>query len=245
MPDVSKPQPSASSPLAIIALFIGLSEATAGAGAIGTDGTSRLILSVFAVTFPLLVFGVFVWLVLNHPGNLYRPDQFTETTTIDAFVGGLRRQTLASQAVLESAIADAVSAAITAHDEGGDATPAGIVATVDRAVALAVRQGGITVLRDQIVPGAKPITLPVSEETTVQDLLDAIWFSFDGAVPPFTYGRQWWLALEDGTGFPEIGGPWAKRHRGLAVDERLLASVGIRAGMSVVAKPILGAPHFY
>lgn len=237
--DDRRPQANAASPLAIIALFIGLSEATAGAAAIGTDGTSRLILSVFAVTFPVLVFGVFVWLVLTHPANLYRPDQFTETTTIEAFVGGLRRQTLASQAVLESAIRDAVSAAIYAQDSGSDISPASIAATVDQAVAAAVKQGSITVLLDQIVPGASPGSWPYSDDTTVQDLLDAVWFSFHGAIPPFTYGRQWWLVREDGSGLPEIGGPWAARHRGRPYDDRPLASVGITPGVCLVAKRIL------
>jgi hypothetical protein len=52
--------PAAASPLWIIALFIALSEATAGAAAITTNGVTRIIFACFAVAFPTLVFLVFV-----------------------------------------------------------------------------------------------------------------------------------------------------------------------------------------
>jgi hypothetical protein len=68
--DVSK-APSAASPLWVIALFIALSEATAGGAAITTNGTTRLIFACFAVAFPSIVFGVFVWLLIKHAPNLY------------------------------------------------------------------------------------------------------------------------------------------------------------------------------
>lgn len=87
---MSRPAPETTSPLRILALFIALSEATAGAAAVGTDGGARLLLASFAVVLPLIVLSIFVWLLLRHPGNLYPPDRYTAETGIEKYVGVLR-----------------------------------------------------------------------------------------------------------------------------------------------------------
>lgn len=54
------------SPLPVIALFILLSQALAGYGAIATSGTTGTIFTCFAVSFPFVVLAVFVWLLVTH-----------------------------------------------------------------------------------------------------------------------------------------------------------------------------------
>ena len=71
MPLDSSRAPTSASPLWIIALFIALSEATAGVAAATTDGAARLIFACFAATFPVIVLFVFVWLLVKHAPKLY------------------------------------------------------------------------------------------------------------------------------------------------------------------------------
>jgi len=83
--------PASASPLWIIALFIALSEATAGVAAIITNGVARLIFAVFAVSFPTVVFVVFVWLLVKHAPNLYAPGQYSKDITPEMYRSGIRR----------------------------------------------------------------------------------------------------------------------------------------------------------
>jgi hypothetical protein len=234
---------SSASPLGVLGLFIGLSEATAGAAAIGTDGASQLILAVFAVVFPLIVFAIFIWLLLVYPANLYPPDQYTAVTTVVDYVAALRREGLASRAVVEQAIVEAVSAA-TEHNTG--AAQPEIASSIARAVESAVDRGSVTVDRSLLLPGAEPVRFPVSEDMAVQDLLDSIYFALRPSVKPFSYGESWWLTQEDGTGFPAVGASWASKAFNRNRDERTLASVGIEPGATLKASPLLprtdGAP---
>jgi CheY-like chemotaxis protein len=69
----------ARNPLGIIALFIVLvygfaSLVTAFAGSF--TSTERLPLIYFLIVFPILVLGVFAWLVSNHSGKLFAPSDF-------------------------------------------------------------------------------------------------------------------------------------------------------------------------
>ncbi len=219
-----------SSPLAVIALFIGLSEATVGAAAVGTDGASQLLLSAFAVIFPAVVFGVFVWMLLSHPAHLYSPEQYTEITSVEAYVGALRRDGLAAQAVLEQAIAVAVSTAFAEDGDHPTADPASVRASVSEAVDRAVNGGSVTLVRGQLIAGAHRVRFPVSEETQVQDLLDAMYFALNEAIEPHSYGRDWWLVGENGVGFPKMGALWARRNLDRPYDDRSLATVGIAPG---------------
>lgn len=232
----TRPALTAASPLAVIALFIGLSEATVGAAAVGTGGASQLILAIFAVAFPTVVFSTFVWLLLVHPAHLYPPDQYTTVTTIEGYVRALRRGDVASQAVLQSAITDAVSTAIAIDDEE-DARPdqTSLMASVADAVDMAFKRGSVTIVRSPTLGGGRPVRFPVSELTTVQELLDSIYFALEVNVGSGTYGRKWWLVDEEGVGIPNIGTRWAREHTGIASDGRGLLSVGISPGSTLTA----------
>src|SRR5688572_15381991 len=71
----------ARNPLGIIALFIVLvygfaSLVTAFAGSLTAE--ERLPLIYFLITFPVLVLGVFSWLVSKHSGKLFAPSDFKD-----------------------------------------------------------------------------------------------------------------------------------------------------------------------
>lgn len=76
------------------------------------------------------------------------------------------------------------------------------------------------------------LTLPSSERTTVQDLLNFVYFALPKSVPAFAYGDVWLLRRRsDDRTFPDMGTKWAER-RGHVADLRRLDDepIGINPG---------------
>lgn len=205
------------SPLRIIASFIGLSQALAVTGAAATDGTARLVLTIFAVTFPLIVLMVFVWLLVRHPANLYAPTEYTIDTSVEVFAAALDRRQRAFEVVLADAVPDALLSA------GGATQPLQARMPLASALDEALSERGVTILVDEFIP-ERPARIPVTERTTVQDLLDQAYFSLEPTVDAFTYGRSWVLAREDGERMVDLISGRS------GADARLLSEVGIAAG---------------
>lgn len=78
--DFKLPSWAARNPLGIIALFISLIYAMSalllGVSIKNLTETNQTLLVVFIILFPVLVLGVFAWLVACHPNNLYGPGDF-------------------------------------------------------------------------------------------------------------------------------------------------------------------------
>ena len=76
-------------PLGIIALFIVLVYGFASlvtAFSSSFTPAERLPLIYFLIIFPVLVLGVFTWLVRRHPGKLYRPSDYNNEDSFLAAV---------------------------------------------------------------------------------------------------------------------------------------------------------------
>jgi hypothetical protein len=227
------------SPLWIIALFIALSETTTGVAAIVTEGAIALIFTIFAVTFPLVVLSVFIWLLLNHPGNLYSPWQYPQGTSIEGYVAALSRETRRTTVVLGAAIGEAVATAAAADYARSD-IPAKrddirrmAADTFDKAVS----QSSITVDRSRFFGAVEPVHIPVASDTTVDELLDSIFFTLSPSVEPFTYNKSWVLADSDLVPRNAMGTLWAQR-QGRQRDERSLADAGMIPGSTLIAVPL-------
>lgn len=220
--------PNSASPLWIIALFIALCEVMAGVAAVVSDGVPQMIFAVFAVSFPIGVLGVFVWLLLEHPANLYSPAQYTDETPIGTFAAVLNRQSRANSIVYSHAIGEAIASAteVPGPDEtwSVDALREHIAVAIDRGV----ENRSVSIVRPD---GLDPVHIPVTDETTVGELLDSIYLEIAPLVRPYTYGESWLLVGENGTTLDRIGTSWAQRG-GRSRDERPLATVGIAPGMT-------------
>src|SRR5947209_6007553 len=92
------------------------------------DGSTRLVFTVYAVVFPVLVLAVFVWLLLAHPANLYSPTQFGAGTTIEAYVRALRREQRAETSQLRETMVKLAAASV--EPEPADTSRAEIVAGI-------------------------------------------------------------------------------------------------------------------
>jgi len=242
--DVSK-APATASPLWIIALFIALSEATAGVAAITTNGSTRLIFACFAVSFPVAVFVVFVWLLIRHAPNLYAPGQYSSDITPEIYRTGIGVGISQAQSLFFArAVAETVVPPPGEHSGGEDRDA--VVAQVAQRFEAAVAESSVTVSLARLKPGAERLQIPVTEGTRVDSLLDAIYFALEPAVKPFTYEQTWVLIDERGTEYSDMGTEWARR-RNLPRDSRPIADVGIVPGsqLTAVAKGIAARRHAF
>ena len=232
--DVSR-APATTSPLWIIALFIALSEATAGGAAITTNGSARLIFAVFAVVFPAAVFGVFVWLVVKHAPKLYSPGQYSREVTPEIYRSGIIGLTRAESSLLARAVAETV---VPPPDQEADqeARLAAVELTAQR-FKRAVAESTVTVSLDRMKPGEEDLQIAVNGSTTVSQFLDTIWFALSRAVQPHSYGRDWILTDEHGKDLPPMGTVWANDRR-MVSDERLISDVAIFPGTFLAAVPL-------
>jgi hypothetical protein len=216
----------------IIALFIALSEATAGIAAIITSGPARLIFAIFAVSFPSIVFIVFVWLLVKHAPNLYAPGQYSRDITPEMYRAGIRRD---ERIVFGRALAESMVPLLPDIAAGGERSA--VVEQVARNFEIAVEEASVTVLLQQLKPQAEPLQIPVTEETKVYSLLDDIYYALAPTVSQNTYNKSWVLADGSGKYYTEIGTGWARKAN-WPRDTRPIAAVGISPGttLTVVAK---------
>jgi hypothetical protein len=228
--------PGYPSPLWIIALFVALSETTAGVASITTDGTIALMFAIFTVVFPLLVLGVFVWLLLEHPGNLYSPWQYTAQTDVQSYSEALSRESRSRGAIFKLAISEALAAGVAAEQEEPDVAEQVLRAQVAARFEQVVKESCVTIDRSLLMDGAEPVQIPATPETTVDELLDSVWFSISSAVDPYTYNKSWVLADEDLQPLDEIGTQWAEHHDWQR-DERSLDEAGIVPGATLLVLP--------
>lgn len=228
--------PSAASPLWIIALCIALSEATAGITATATDGIVRMIFTCFATGYPVLVFAAFVWLLVRHTPKLYSPPQFSKDITPEMFRAGIGISRTES-INLARAVAAAMAPLLAMDDDDE------LLAVTTRQVAqrfeTAVSASSVTITLSYLKPGEPDLRIPVTDQTSVTELLDGIYLALIPAVPPDSYQRTW--TLIDGTGaeLPRLGKSWAIE-RGMLRDERPIADAGIFPGGTFTAVPLHG-----
>jgi hypothetical protein len=225
-------------PLWIIALFVTLSQVTAGAAAVATDGTTRLIFAIFAVSFPILVLVAFVCLLLFRPLNLYAPAQYTERTGIREYAEGLSRQDRNANLVYKQAITEALVAGVVAQHPAADDLVAqqAVRNLVAQRFEDIVDQNSVTLDRSLMLDGAEPVQIPVTHETTVDEFLDSVWFNISESVEPYTYNKAWILADSEFSPLQTIGTNWAKR-QGWLGDERTLQEASIIPGQTYFALP--------
>jgi hypothetical protein len=226
--------PHVFSPLWVISLFLGLSEITVTIAITQADGWVQGMLAIFAVAFPTLVAVVFFLILWHNNKVLYAPREFADGTTVKEFADAMARRTRREVGIVESAIrASSESLAVQLTELGADkATRDELIENV----VTAARRTTVLVELDRITEPGDTLSIPVDETTTVQDLLDTVYFSISDKVDPYTYGSRWMLInTESGQTLDAIG-PIAK------LDARMyrrwsvpLADVGIEAGMRMAA----------
>lgn len=78
-------------PLAIISAFVTLVEITLTTGIVNTEGSVQLILTWFAVLFPVLIAIGFFLLLWFKPYHLYAPTEYSQSGSAREFVDAIRQ----------------------------------------------------------------------------------------------------------------------------------------------------------
>lgn len=228
---------AAGTPLGVITAFITLAEVVAGSAAIISEGTPQMMFTIFAVAFPLVVLGVFTFILVKFPLHLYAPGDHDSTDSLNAFANALNRHQRSRQSLTIEAVKQALTEVLT--DQSG--TPnmqsdTEIADSFEAAFERVFEAGTVTVGRSSLLgSSAHPVRIPVDSGTSVQDFLDSVYFELDGVVPAFSYGDEWILTL-NGEPMVEMGSAWARR-RGQLSDYRPLTAAGIKAGMTLHVDP--------
>lgn len=228
--------PTAASPLWIIALCIALSEATASITANTTNGLVRMIFTCFATGYPVLVFVAFIWLVVRHTPKLYSPPQFSKDITPEMFRAGIGISRTES-INLARAVAAAMAPLLAVGDDEE------LLAKTTRQVAqrfeAAVTACSVTITLSYLKPAEPDLRIPVTDQTSITELLDDIYLALVPALPPDSYQRTWTLINGNGAELPRLGKSWAIE-RGMLRDERSIADAGIFPGGTFTAVPLHG-----
>lgn len=142
----------------------------------------------FIVTFPVLVFIAFLWLVAKHHEKLYSPQDFQNDATFENIAHHSKLAKI--HADVEGTIAEAM---------GGESLDVGMVRRVQQKV---THDSFITVDPTGLIGvESRPLVLPFEAFNTIDDLTDEIFLQFQQYIPPYDYGRSW-LLINRSTGKP-------------------------------------------
>lgn len=230
------------SPLWVISLFLSLSETVLGIGVLKTEGEIQAALTVFVISFPVLVAVAFFIVLWNRPQVFYRPSDFGNLDP-SSFTRGMTPRSDQPEMIeiisreLESKVVSE-EVASRALQLGHSADSSALLDELRRAVSdamKAIKTEAFVRVDAHSVTGQKNAIweIPYDGHVSVAAFLDDVWFRLREhlPIPPFSYGKDW--VLKDSStenSFERLGVLWA-RERGLAQDRRLLTEVGIHPGM--------------
>jgi hypothetical protein len=219
-------------PLWIISLFLGLSELVVAAVATQVDGWVQGLFAVFSTVFPCGIAVAFFLIVWHRPYVLYAPRDYSEHTTVDAFVSAMTSPGFDQITAIEGATRPAVASVVSqiAPPEMSPEERESVVENAVESVAENFVQRTIRILipPTSVSPPAE-MALLATESTTVHSLLQSIYNQIRDIVPVPSYGSGWWLVNEHGRRVRHIGPAWAMAN-GKKVDDRRLEAAGIKAG---------------
>lgn len=234
-------------PLWIIALFISLTETVLGVGVIQTSGGIQIALTVFVLSFPLLIAGTFFFTLWKKPWVLYAPTEYGAGTGVKDFVREMSGKTPLDELQIYSQIQQSIQDTLASPEviaklskvplRGENADREVVKNILSDAAAKAeenIRQQAFLTIDSRPFEGNDgPIwQVPYDRYSTVQHLLNDIFFSLK-SLPVHTFGKVWILRdTTSGRVFTDMGRGWAIKHN-RADDERKLAQVGIEPGMTL------------
>lgn len=221
--------PVAPSPLWIFALFLGLVEVVVTVSAVNMKGLGQGEVIASGLVLAVGLFATFVWLLVKHKGILYSPEQF-RGVDIEAYMTGLNDSARDRETVLVTAVAEAIAVSVVEKlgTRGAfDAKALGEEIGAD--VRRRVSKSSVVVDVTPIDPGKGVLEIPVTSDTTVDSLLDSIYFAIRPAFQPRTYNKEWVLLDDNLKSLTEMGTEWAKS-QGMPRDSRRLEVAGIGPG---------------
>lgn len=230
------PVPSVTNPLWIISLLLGVCQLTLGAATTITSGWVQALFAVFMVVYTAAVTGGFFYLLHNRAQVFYSPREYRGGATVEQYT-----QAMAGQRVVASTT-EAVLASFERtlnQEKGVDRTQA---REIMQSARTEVKRSTITVDLSLISPGLGNVEFPASDNTRVQNLLNAVYFAIERFVPAGSYGVRWTLRRpSDGTVFTDMGLRWAEAMF-KEFDDRTLGDLGFMLGDRLEVVPGTASP---
>jgi hypothetical protein len=227
-------------PLWIISLFLGLAEVAGATVATQTHGWIQGLFAVFAVVYPVAVTAAFFVILWQKSIVFFSPDQYSQYASVTDYAAAMRSFAKDSKATLREAVRAGVQVSVTRVGKGslGANEKASVVEEAVKAAEEDLLQRGVSVDLSGISPGVSEAAFfPVEGSTTVSNFLNQVYFSIQGNVRAFSYGRSWILQdLGSGHDLRDIGSLWARKEMGQTSDTRPLSDVGISPGARLIAK---------
>jgi len=228
--DSAKSKPRVANPLWIISLFLGISEVTSGAVALKSQAWIQAVFTLFSVGFPCAVLVLFFIVLWKKPYVLYAPRDYSDDVDVEVFVKAMGENVRRGVEVAQTAAASSAEAVANEfHLDTGDTEM--LVRKAKDAAEESVRLSVATVDLSSFLTRGSTLKFIVSESSTVNELLDAIYVSISAHVAPYTYGNSWQIKLKDAKNpLVDIGTNWAMNNEYGNSDTRLLGEVGIAGG---------------
>lgn len=232
-------------PLGIIATFVALSESVAGLAAIRTQNAVQLIFAVFAVTFPVLIAGVFFAVLWKRAYVFYSPQEFGHEVDVNRYVEAMRSQAIGNNeiiAIVRSSITEALESkeahAVLTHvgSLGDDVGERGMQKASEVLIQQAVESLHSSLVSvDLSAFSVAACLLAYKPDESAFTFLSAIYYQIADHVDAFTYGESW--ALRDtvsGQLMLPVNVDW-RDVDALANSQLSVREFGIQAGMEVKA----------
>lgn len=196
MDKTTKP-PKIMNPLWIISVFFSFTEVTLGYAAWKTDGLVQGALIAFVLLFPTIIAIGFFIIVWYRPQHLYAPRDYSSD---ESFLEGLRtaRESANDLSNLDKEIGSKIKEFLTSpqlfEDLKKNELSNGLKKAAEKLSEEIRDTAFFTVHLSPFVKNANsPKTYPVSLFRAFDGLTDAVYFAMHGAVPAFTYGKEWIL----------------------------------------------------
>ena len=227
-------------PLGIIALFIVLIYGFASI-VVGFSNRlhydERLLIIVFMITFPVIVLGVFCWLVACHHEKLYAPKDFKSD---DSFLRGVSGKEDGRPALkeldgqIESKVREVLESEEFQSEIQYDPNKReSILRAVDK-ITSSIRDTSFLTIDAKSFTGVDSMIfeLPVGAFSTLSDLTNEIFFLIGDYIKPYEYGYTWVIRLPEKGIIIKNSRMITNTPSGVPLsDERSLEEVGIYAGM--------------
>jgi len=229
----------ARNPLGIIALFIvliyGFASLVVGASD-KLQSDERYLIVVFMTVFPVIVLGVFGWLVAFHHEKLYAPKDYTSD---ESFLKGVSDKKDGRPALkeldgqIESRIREVLESDEIQEGLGDSSLKEKLSMAVDKITSGIRSTSFITIdARKLTDKGTDIFELPAGAFSTLNELTDEIYFLIEKYVGPFEYGYSWVIRRPEDNSIIKNARMITGTEPGEPIsDERPLEEVGIYPGI--------------
>jgi hypothetical protein len=213
------------SPLWIVALFLSFSETVLGIAVIKTSGNIQLSLTVFVITFPAIVCGLFFLILWKKPQVFYTPKEFSNEGGVKAFVEAMTMTRHTSQGLpVSEAVFKGIEAKITSLSEAISriSDPKQQTALILKETKEAVKESVVQINSHSIFPTDGRIWEEAFDpQMPMSEFLDNLYFALSPwGLPAHTYGKIWAIRnIETKEIIIPAGRTWA-RVNGLNEDSR-------------------------